>query len=114
MIYGLINKQLFEIVGKNNLNYNYTVNCVNLENENSCKLSVVFTIGGKYSFIIEINGYEKYLGGLSDVKTLFLLLVLRNNLNDKSFPDALKEMYHTHEKIQEIEKELKSDANSTN
>lgn len=114
MIYKLINKQLFEIAKRNNLNYNYTINCFNLENENGCKLSVIFMIGGKYSFIIEINGYKKYLGGLSDYFTLFLLYDFMDNLNDKSFPNALKEMYHTYEKIQEIVKELKSDENSTN
>lgn len=107
MLYKFINKQLFKIAERNNLNYSYTVNCFNLENENSCKLSVILMIGGKYSFIIEINGYKKYLGGLSDYFTLFLLSNLIDNLNDKSFPNALKEMYHTYEKIQEIEKELK-------
>lgn len=114
MIYKLINKQLFEIAKRNNLNYSYNLSCFNLENENSCKLSVVFMIGGKYSFIIEINGHKKYLGGLSDYFTLFLLSNLMDNLNDKSFPNALKEMCHSHEKIQEIIKELKDNENSTN
>lgn len=108
MMYKLINKQLSEIVERNNLNYSYNSRCFKLENENGCKLSVIFTIGGKYSFIIEINGHKKYLDGLSDYFTLFLLSNLIDNLNNHSFADALKEMYHTHEKIQEIEKELKS------
>lgn len=69
---------------------------------------------GTYVLMIEINGDKKHLGRVSDVKTLFLLSILRDNLNDKSFPNALKEMCHAHEKIQEFEKELKSDANSTN
>lgn len=113
MLCKLIN-QLFKIAERNNLNYSYNLNCFNLENENGCKLSVIFTIGGIYSFIIEINGYKKYLGGLSDYFTLFLLSILIDNLNDKSFPNALKEMYHTYEKIQEIEKEFKNNENSTN
>jgi len=112
MMYTLINKQLLEIAERNKLNYNYNLTCFNLENENGYRLSVIFMIGGKYSFIIEINGHKKYLAGLSDaglsdVETLFLLWALRDNLNDKSFPNALKEMYHTHEKIQETIKELK-------
>lgn len=107
MTYKLINKQLVEIAERNNLNYNYNLYCFNLENENGCKLSVVFMIGGKYSFIIKINGDEKYLGGVSDVETLFLVCILRDKLNDNSFADALKEMCHSHEKIQETIKELK-------
>lgn len=113
MLCKLINK-LFIIAEKNNLNYSYNLYCFNLENENGYKLSVIFTIGGKYSFIIEINGHKKYLDGLSDYFTLFLLSNLIDNLNNHSFPNALKEMYYTHEKIQEIKKELKNNENSTN
>jgi hypothetical protein len=71
-------------------------------------------IGGKYSFIIEINGHKKYLDGLSDYFALFLLSNLMYNLSDHSFADALKEMCHSYEKIQEIRKELKNNENSTN
>lgn len=110
-----INKQLFEIAERNNLNYSYNASCLKLENGNDkiSRLSIVLAIG-TYTLMIEIDGDKKYLGGVSDFKILFLLSVLRDNLNDKSFPDALKEMYHTHEKIQEIEKELKDNENSTN
>lgn len=110
MIYKLISKQLFEIAERNNLNYNYNSRCFKLENGNDkiSRLSIAFITIGTYALVIEINGDKKCLGRVSDVKTLFLLSVLRDNLNDKSFPNALKEMYHTHEKIQEIEKELKS------
>lgn len=114
MLYKLINKQLFEIAKRNKLNYNYNLICSNLENENGCRLSVVFMIGGKYSFIIEINGHKKYLAGLSDYFTFFLLSNLIYNLNNHSFADALKEMCHSHEKIQETIKELKNNENSTN
>lgn len=113
MTYKLINK-LFEIAERNKLNYNYNLTCLNLENKNGCRLLVVFMIGGKYSFIIEINGHKKYLAGLSDYFTFFLLSNLIYNLNNHSFADALKEMYRVCEKIQEIKKELKGDANSTN
>jgi hypothetical protein len=115
-MYTLINKQLLEIAERNKLNYSYNSTCFKLENGNDkiSRLSIAFMTIGTYVLMIEINGDKKCLGRVSDVETLFLLCVLRDNLNDKSFPNALKEMYHTHEKIQEIEKELKSDANSTN
>ena len=116
MLYKLINKQLFEIAERNNLNYNYNSRCFKLENGNDkiSRLSIAFMTIGTYVIMIEINGEKKCLGRVSDVETLFLLCVLRDNLNDKSFPNALKEMCHSHEEIQEIIKELKSDANSTN
>ena len=116
MMYKLINKQLLEIAEKNKLNYSYNSTCFKLENGNDkiSRLSIAFMTIGTYTIMVEIDGDKKYLGRVSDVKTLFLLSVLRDNLNDKSFADALKEMCHAHKKIQEIEKELKSDANSTN
>lgn len=116
MIYKLIAKQLLEIAERNKLNYNYNSICFKLENGNDkiSRLSIVFMTIGTYALTIEINGDKKYLGRVSDVETLFLLSVLRDNLNNKSFPNALKEMYRTHKKIQEIEKGLKSNANSTN
>lgn len=116
MIYKLINKQLFEIAERNNLSYSYNSSCFKLENGNDkiSRLSIAFMTIGTYVLMIEIDGDKKHLGRVSDVETLFLLSVLRENLNNKSFPNALKEMYHTHEKIQEFKKELKSDANSTN
>ena len=109
MLYKLFNKQLFEIAKRNNLNYSHNASCLKLENGNDkiSRLSIVIAIG-TYVLMIEINGDKKYLGRVSDFETLFLLSVLRDNLNDKPFPDALKEMYHTYEKIQEIEKELKN------
>lgn len=116
MTYKLINKQLLEIAERNKLNYSYNSICFKLENGNDkiSRLSIVFMTIGTYALTIEINGDKKYLGRVSDVKTLFLLSVLRDNLNDKSFPKALKEMYRAYKKIQEIEKELKSNENSTN
>lgn len=110
MLYKLINKLLFEIAKRNNLNYSYNSICFKLENGNDkiSRLSIAFMTIGTYALMIEIDGDKKCLGRVSDVETLFLLSVLRDNLNDKSFPNALKEIYHTHEKIQEIEKELKS------
>lgn len=110
MLYKLINKLLFEIAKRNNLNYSYNSICFKLENGNDkiSRLSIAFMTIGTYAIMIEIDGDKKCLGRVSDVETLFLLSVLRDNLNDKSFPNALKEIYHTHEKIQEIEKELKS------
>lgn len=116
MTYKLINKQLLEIAERNKLNYSYNPICFKLENGNDkiSRLSIVFMTIGTYALTIEINGDKKYLGRVSDVKTLFLLSVLRDNLNDKSFPKALKEMYRAYKKIQEIEKELKSNENSTN
>lgn len=110
MLYKLINKLLFEIAERNKLNYSYNLNCFKLENGNDkiSRLSIAFMTIGTYALMIEIDGDKKCLGRVSDVETLFLLSVLRDNLNDKSFPNALKEMYHMHEKIQEIEKELKS------
>lgn len=109
MLDKLINKQLFEIAERNNLNYNYNSSYFKLENGNDkiSRLSIAFMTIGTYILLIEINGDKKHLGRVSDIETLFLLSILRDNLNDKSFPNALKEMYHTHEKIQEIEKELK-------
>lgn len=109
MLYKLISKQLFEIAERNNLNYNYNSSCFKLENGNDkiSRLSIAFMTIGTYILMIEINGDKKHLGRVSDVETLFLLSILRDNLNDKSFPNALKEIYHMHEKIQEIEKELK-------
>lgn len=116
MIYKLIAKQLLEIAERNKLNYSYNSICFKLENGNDkiSKLSIVFMTIGTYALTIEIDGDKKYLGRVSNVETLFLLLVLRDNLNDKSFPNALKEMYRAYKKIQEIKKELKSDENSTN
>lgn len=116
MTYNFINKQLFEIAEKNNLNYNYNSSCFKLENSNDkiSRLSIAFMTIGTYALMIEIDGNKKCLGRVPDVETLLLLSILRDNLNDKSFPNALKEMYHAHEEIQEIEKELKSYANSTN
>lgn len=116
MTYKLINKQLLGIAERNKLNYSYNSICFKLENGNDkiSRLSIVFMTIGTYALMIEINGNKKYLGRVSDVETLFLLSVLRDDLNYKSFPSALKGMWTTHEKIQEIEKELKSNANSTN
>lgn len=116
MIYKLIAKQLLEIAERNKLNYSYNSICFKLENGNDkiSKLSIVFMTIGTYALTIEIDGDKKYLGRVSNVETLFLLLVLRDNLNDKSFPNALKEMYRAYKKIQEIKKELKSYENSTN
>lgn len=110
MTYKLINKLLSEIAERNKLNYSYNSICFKLENGNDkiSRLSIAFMTIGTYALMIEIDGDKKCLGRVSDVETLFLLSVLRDNLNDKSFPNALKEIYHTHEKIQEIEKELKS------
>lgn len=110
MLYKLINKLLSEIAERNKLNYSYNSICFKLENGNDkiSRLSIAFMTIGTYALMIEIDGDKKCLGRVSDVETLFLLSVLRDNLNDKSFPNALKEIYHTHEKIQEIEKELKS------
>ena len=109
MTYELFNKQLFEIAKRNNLNYSHNASCLKLENGNDkiSRLSIVIAIG-TYVLMIEIDGDKKCLGRVSEFETLFLLSVLRDNLNDKPFPDALKEMYHTYEKIQEIEKELKN------
>ena len=113
MTYKLIAKQLLEIAERNKLNYSYNSICFKLENGNDkiSRLSITFMTIGTYVLMIEINGDKKYLGRVSDVKTLFLLSVLRDNLNDKSFPNALKEMYRAYKKI---EKELKSNENSTN
>lgn len=110
MLYKLINKLLSEIAERYKLNYSYNSICFKLENGNDkiSRLSIAFMTIGTYALMIEIDGDKKCLGRVSDVETLFLLSVLRDNLNDKSFPNALKEIYHTHEKIQEIEKELKS------
>ena len=120
MIYKLINKQLFEMAERNKLNYNYNSNCFKLENEKVFdndkigKLSIVFMTIGTYAIMIEIDDNKKCLGRVSDVKTLFLLSVLRDNLNNSSFPNALKEMYRSYEKMQEIIKELENNENSTN
>lgn len=114
MLYKLINKLLFGIAERYKLIYSCNLNCFRLENEKKCRLAVVFMIGGKYSFIIEIDGHKKYLDGLSDYFTLFLLSNLMYNLNDHSFADSLKEMCHSYEKIQEIIKELKNNENSAN
>lgn len=116
MLYKLINKLLFEIAERYNLNYSYNSRCFKLENDNDkiSRLSITFMTIGTYAFMIEIDGDKKCLGRVSDDIVVFLLSILRDNLNDKSFPNALKEMCHTYEKIQEIAKELKSDANSTN
>ena len=117
MMYKLINKQLLEIAERNKLNYSYNskcfTKCFKLENEKVFdndkigKLSIMFTIIGTYTLTIEIDGNKKYLGKVSDVETLFLLYVLRDKLNDNSFPNALKEMCHQREKAQKIIKELK-------
>lgn len=116
MMYKLISKQLFEIAERNNLNYSYNSRCFKLENGNDkiSRLSITFMTIGTYVLMIEIDGDKKCLGRVSDVETLFLLCVLRDKLNDNSFPDALKEMCHSHEKIQETIKELKYNENSTN
>ena len=113
MMYKLINKQLLEIAERNKLNYSYNSKCFKLENEKVFdndkigKLSIIFTTIGTYTLAIEIDGNKKCLGKVSDVQTLFLLCILKDKLNDNSFADALKEMCHSHEKIQEIIKELK-------
>ena len=120
MLYKLINKQLFEIAERNNLNYSYNSRCFKLKNEKVFdndkigKLSIRFITIGTYILTIEIDGNKKCLGKVSDVETLFLLCILRDKLNDNSFPNALKEMCHSHERIQEIIKELKDNENSTN
>lgn len=120
MIYKLINKQLVEIAERNKLNYSYNPNCFKLENEKVFdndkigKLSIRFITIGIYTLAIEIDGNKKCLGKVSDVETLFLLCILRDKLNDNSFPNALKEMCHQHEKIQKTIKELKDNENSTN
>lgn len=110
MMNKLINKQLLEIAEKNKLNYScYNSRCFKLENGNDkiSRLSIAFMTIGTYTLMIEIDGNKKCLGRVSDVQTLFLLCILRDKLNDNSFPNALKEMCHSHEKIQEIIKELK-------
>lgn len=78
------------------------------------KLVIAFKTIGTYVIMIEIDGNKKYLGRISEVETLFLLSILRDKLNDNSFADALKEMCRSHERIQEIIKELKDNENSTN
>ena len=123
MMYKLIRKQLFEIAERNKLNYSYNskcfTKCFKLENEKVFdndkigKLSIMSITIGTYILAIEI-GNKKYLVKVSDVETLFLLCILRDKLKDNSFPNALKEMCHSHEKIQEIIKELKDNENSTN
>jgi hypothetical protein len=112
-MYKLINKQLFEIAERNKLNYSYNSTCFKLDDKNS-KLVIAFMTIGTYTIMVEINGNKKCLGRISDTMTLFLLGILRDNLNDNSFPDALKEMCHSYEKIQEIIRELKNNENSTN
>lgn len=120
MMYKLINKQLLEIAERNKLNYSYNSKCFELENEKVFdndkigKLSIMFITIGSYTLTIEIDGNKKCLGKVSDVQTLFLLCILKDKLNDNSFADALKEMCHSHEKIQETIKELKDNENSTN
>lgn len=115
MIYKLINKQLFEIAERNKINYSYNSNCFKLfDNDKICRLSIAFMTIGTYAIMIEIDGNKKCLGRVSDVQTLFLLSILRDNLNNNSFPNALKEMCRSHKKIQEIIKELKDNENSTN
>lgn len=115
-MYKLINKQLLEIAERNKLNYSYNSKCFKLENSNDkiSKLSIMFMAIGTYTLAIEIDGNKKCLGKVSDVETLFLLCILKDKLNDNSFPNALKEMCHSHEKIQETIKELKDNENSTN
>ena len=113
MIHKLIDKQLLEIAERNKLNYSYSTKYFELENEKVfdndkiSKLLIIFTTIGTYTLAIEIDGNKKCLGKVSDVQTLFLLCILRDKLNDNSFADALKEMCHSHEKIQETIKELK-------
>ena len=120
MIHKLINKQLLEIAERNKLNYSYNPNCFKLENEKVfdndkiSRLSITFMTIGTYTLAIEIDDDKKCLGKVSDVETLFLLCILRDKLNDNSFPNALKEICHSHERIQEIIKELKDNENSTN
>ena len=120
-MYKLINKQLLEIAERNKLNYGYySSKYSELENEKVFdtdkigKLSIMFMTIGTYTLAIEIDGNKKCLGKISDVETLFLLRVLRDKLKDNSFPNALKEMCHSHEKIQKTIKELKNNENSTN
>jgi hypothetical protein len=120
MIYKLINKQLFEIAERNKLNYSYNSTRFKLESETVSdsakigKLVIEFMTIGIYVIVIEIDGNKKCLGKISDVKTLFLLCILRDKLNDNSFPDALKEMCRSYEKIQETIEEIKNNENSTN
>lgn len=109
MTYKFMNEQLFGTAEKHKLNYNYNLNCFKLFDDDKIgKLSI--TIIGEIltTFMIEIDGNEKYLSRASDFQILYLLSVLENRLNNgSSFSNALKEMWTTHEKIQEIEKELK-------
>jgi hypothetical protein len=120
MINKLINKQLFEIAERNKLNYSYNSICFKLENgevfdnDKIGKLIISFITIGTFAIVIEIDGNKKSLGKISDVKTLFLLCILRDKLNDNSFPDALKEMCRSYEKIQETIEEIKNNENSTN
>ena len=109
MIHKLINQQLLEIAERNKLNYSYSSKCFKLENGNGkiSKMSIMFTTIGNYVLAIEVDGNKKCLGKVSDVETLFLLRVLRDKLNENSFPNALKEMCYSHEKIQETIKKLK-------
>lgn len=109
MTYKFMNEQLFGTAEKHKLNYSYNLNCFKLFDDDKIgKLSI--TIIGEIltTFMIEIDGNEKYLSRASDFQILYLLSVLENRLNNSSsFSNALKEMWTTHEKIQEIEKELK-------
>lgn len=120
MLNKLINKQLFEIAERNKLNYSYNSVCFKLENgkvfdnDKIGKLVITFKTIGTYVIMIEIDGNKKCLGRISDIRTLFLLSILRDKLNDNPFPNALKEMCRSHEKMQEIIKELKDNENSTN
>ena len=113
MMNKLINKQLLEIAERNKLNYSSNSKCFKLENEKVFdndkigKLSIMLTTIGTYTLTIEIDGNKKCLSKVSDVETFFLLCVLRDKLNDNSFPNALKEMCHQYEEIQKTIKELK-------
>lgn len=108
MMYKLINKQLLEIAERNKLNYSYNSKCFELENEKVFdndkigKLSIMFITIGSYTLTIEIDGNKKCLGKVSDVRTFFLLCILKDKLNDNSFADALKEMCHSHEKYKKL------------
>lgn len=116
MTYKFIDEQLFGTAERHKLNYSYNSNCFKLFDDDKIgKLSITIISEKSTTFIIEIDGSEKHLSRASDFQILYLLSVLGNRLNNgSSFSNALKEMWTTHEKIQEIEKELKNNANSTN
>lgn len=116
MTYKFMDEQLLGIAERHKLNYSYNSNCFKLFDDDKIgKLSIIIIGEISTAFMIEIDGNEKYLSRASDFRILYLLSVLGNRLNNgSSFSNALKEMWTTHEKIQKIEKELKSNENSTN